>query len=376
MAPSKTSCFFSWRAKIFSSTVPSVMNRTARTSRVCPIRWARWIACISQAGFHHGSRRNTWFAIWRFRPSPPAFREMRMIFRVGSVLKATSESFRAWMDMPPRNTTHAMPARFSRNSTSSSMPPNCEKTMALALASLASIFLSSSMSASILVLLWNSAALTFCMMFFFPILVAAEEAGGQGAPRSGALSVRAVEEVGALLPTRRCRAFSGDSTSRALAEEGLQGTHTSEDGADFPDEWPALRFGVTVEEAGALRLPAAFLSPSSPSSSISSGSSRSTTSLEKQTGHPTPPEGRAGASATYALMQSRWNGCPQEETLFCSSASSQMSSWHRPQTSTSLARVFEAPLGTLWLAAAPPWTIRYGWSTARLRDVRRSKMCA
>mmetsp|Transcript_18311 Transcript_18311/g.40217 ORF Transcript_18311/g.40217 Transcript_18311/m.40217 type:complete len:342 (-) Transcript_18311:232-1257(-) len=341
MAPSNTSCFFSWRAKIFSSTVPSVMRRTAFTSRVCPILCARWIACISHAGFHHGSRRKTWFAIWRFRPSPPAFREMRMTFRVGSVLKATRESLRAWIDIPPRSTTHAMPARFSRNSTSSSMAPNCEKTMHLAWLSLASIFRISSISASILVLLWNSAVLTFCMMFRFAILPAAEVvfSGAHGA-HTGTMSARA------FLPTRRCRAigsFSGDWTA------------TWEDAADAAG-W-LLLFGVTVEEATCFRLPAAFLPPSSPSSSSTTSSSRSTTSLEKQTGHPTPPEGRAGASATYALMQSRWNGCPQEETRFVSSASSQMSSWQRPQTSTSLAR--EAPpSGTLWLAAAPPWTIR------------------
>lgn len=38
---SKTSCFFSCNCMIFSSTVPVVMNRTALTSRVCPIRCAR-----------------------------------------------------------------------------------------------------------------------------------------------------------------------------------------------------------------------------------------------------------------------------------------------------------------------------------------------
>merc|ERR1719419_1371003 len=64
--------------------------------------------------------------------------------------------------------TQAMPAFFRRNSTSSSMAPNCEKTRPLAFGSLLIIFRISSKRASIFVLLWKSDGFTFCMMFLFP----------------------------------------------------------------------------------------------------------------------------------------------------------------------------------------------------------------
>mmetsp|Transcript_81526 Transcript_81526/g.253110 ORF Transcript_81526/g.253110 Transcript_81526/m.253110 type:complete len:204 (+) Transcript_81526:138-749(+) len=169
MQASKTSCFFSCSCTIFSSIVPLVMKRMARTSRVWPMRCARWMAWSSHAGFHQGSSKKTWLATWRFRPSPPAFSEMRIILMLGSVLKAAMASSRACMVMPPRKTMQEMPALLRRNSTSSSMAPNWEKTRPLALLSDAIIFLTSSTSASILVLLLKSAGLTFCMMFLFPI---------------------------------------------------------------------------------------------------------------------------------------------------------------------------------------------------------------
>mmetsp|Transcript_75797 Transcript_75797/g.195306 ORF Transcript_75797/g.195306 Transcript_75797/m.195306 type:complete len:235 (-) Transcript_75797:2675-3379(-) len=234
---------------------------------------------------------------------------MRMIFMLGSVLKATSESFRAWMDMPPRSTTHARPARFRRNSMSSNMAPNCEKTMALAVGSLCSIRLISSMSASILVLLWKSATLIFCRMFLFPIFGSLEDVVALEvvAALSGSASIG-----GAFFPTRRCRtagAFSGESRASsqfdgaAETDDSSERLRSTEEGCDALLSLVLFALGVAIDEAAAepaaLRLPADFFSPfSSPSSSTSSGSSRSTTSFEKHTGQPTPPEGSAGASTT------------------------------------------------------------------------------
>jgi hypothetical protein len=84
------------------------------------MRCARWMACISTAGFHHGSIRKTCDAICRLRPceckipykspcstqhcvqnrtrhalvygitSPPALSDSRMISTFGFVLKASS----------------------------------------------------------------------------------------------------------------------------------------------------------------------------------------------------------------------------------------------------------------------------------------------
>ena len=47
--PSNTNLFFSCNCNTRSSTVPSAMNRTARTGRCCPRRCVRSIACISAA---------------------------------------------------------------------------------------------------------------------------------------------------------------------------------------------------------------------------------------------------------------------------------------------------------------------------------------
>mmetsp|Transcript_14865 Transcript_14865/g.44444 ORF Transcript_14865/g.44444 Transcript_14865/m.44444 type:complete len:297 (+) Transcript_14865:1298-2188(+) len=46
------------------------------TSDFWPIRWTRWMACSSTAGFHHKSSRYSRVAAVRFNPTPPAFREM------------------------------------------------------------------------------------------------------------------------------------------------------------------------------------------------------------------------------------------------------------------------------------------------------------
>mmetsp|Transcript_80657 Transcript_80657/g.214126 ORF Transcript_80657/g.214126 Transcript_80657/m.214126 type:complete len:269 (-) Transcript_80657:372-1178(-) len=260
MHASKTSCFFSCNFTIFSSIVSWVMKRTAFTSRVCPMRCARWMACNSHAGFHQGSSMKTWLAICRFRPSPPAFREMRMIFRVGSVLKATRASSRACMVMPPRKTTQEMPALFSRNSTSSSMAPNCEKTRPLAPGSLAIIFRTSSTRASILVLLRKSWGFTFCMMFLFPSFIV----------------------VPSILPLPPLRGPSQIASAALPRSERVS----------FEP------FAGVVLAGCRLRLPLGVAPPSPPSSSLSFCSwPKSTCSFAKQTGQPTPPEGSFGASS-------------------------------------------------------------------------------
>ena len=47
------------RCLLLSSMESIVQKRIASTALVWPILCARWIACISTAGFHHGSHRNT-----------------------------------------------------------------------------------------------------------------------------------------------------------------------------------------------------------------------------------------------------------------------------------------------------------------------------
>mmetsp|Transcript_91540 Transcript_91540/g.232920 ORF Transcript_91540/g.232920 Transcript_91540/m.232920 type:complete len:305 (-) Transcript_91540:1406-2320(-) len=304
------------------------MNLTARTSRVCPMRCARWMACISQAGFHHGSRRKTWLATCKFRPSPPALSEIRMILREVSVLKAVSESARACMVMPPRSTTQARPARFSRNSTNSSIAPNWEKTMHLLVTWPCIIFWISSSTASILVLLWNSDALIFCKMVLLPMpdSAAAVLEGPPELAAPNAFGAGSAARGTPCLPERRrllhssiagCGAGGGgtgdvlagvsqSALAPRLAEAAAAGEEDDEAAAPF------LRGGGVLATApAALRLvPAAALAlalafflpppapPSSSSSSSSSASSRSMTSFVKHVGQPTPPEARAGASAT------------------------------------------------------------------------------
>ena len=81
-APAPTTASASSRLAFFSlpilsSTVPAATRRTTVTGRSCPMRWARSVAWSSTAGFHHGSQWMTVSAAVKFRPAPPAFREIR-----------------------------------------------------------------------------------------------------------------------------------------------------------------------------------------------------------------------------------------------------------------------------------------------------------
>mmetsp|Transcript_129787 Transcript_129787/g.277008 ORF Transcript_129787/g.277008 Transcript_129787/m.277008 type:complete len:348 (+) Transcript_129787:170-1213(+) len=347
MEASKTSCFFSCSFTIFSSTVSVVMKRTARTSFVWPIRWARWMACISPAGFHQGSSRKTWLATCKLRPSPPAFREIRITLSEGSVLKAASASSRACIVMPPLKMTHEMPSRFNRNSTSSSIAPNWEKMMALSVGSLRIIFFVSSTSASILVLLWKSWALTFCMMPFAPSF-APFRGGAPAFPKPGRATARADEAAspaspGAVLAGDRDRPRAG---GWALAGVSLALTPRFEGVARGEGEEAALR-----PLALAARPP--FFGFASSSPSLFSPSSRSTLRRQKHVGQPTPPDGNCGASAMYARMHSSWKTWPHLATRLVSSPSSSTSSWQSAQTAASFGCSFW-PSGNWWEAWPPP----------------------
>mmetsp|Transcript_4356 Transcript_4356/g.10154 ORF Transcript_4356/g.10154 Transcript_4356/m.10154 type:complete len:205 (+) Transcript_4356:237-851(+) len=152
---------------IFSSIVPFMMKRVARTCLRWPMRCARWMACNSEAGFHHGSMRKMWSAACKFSPSPPAFSEIRSTLRLGSVWKAIIMLFLACTGMLPRSFAQLTPSRFMRHSMSSRKSVNCEKTSALLVLSAAIMPFTSCISASILVELLNSAVLIFCMMLLF-----------------------------------------------------------------------------------------------------------------------------------------------------------------------------------------------------------------
>ena len=58
------------------------------------MRCVRSIACISTAGFHHGSSRKTYSAAVRFSPTPPALRLIRKSGHAGVALEAR-DPFRA-----------------------------------------------------------------------------------------------------------------------------------------------------------------------------------------------------------------------------------------------------------------------------------------
>mmetsp|Transcript_20392 Transcript_20392/g.45978 ORF Transcript_20392/g.45978 Transcript_20392/m.45978 type:complete len:246 (-) Transcript_20392:1006-1743(-) len=210
---SNTDCFFCCNSTIFSSMVSVATKRVACTGRVCPIRWARWMAWSSEAGFHQGSMRKMWSAACKFKPSPPAFNEMRSTFSEGSVIKATMMLFREAIGMVPRSFAQLTPSRFSLHSMSSKKRVNWEKTRALLEESAAVIRRISSRSASILVEVLNSEALIRCMMPLFneaapPLLPATADAsdggGCSGSSSSPAASSRpkvsGLKQVGQPMP--------------------------------------------------------------------------------------------------------------------------------------------------------------------------------
>src|SRR5438876_6897460 len=66
-------------ASMRSSSVPMATNLCTKTFLRWPMRKARSVAWSSTAGFHQRSKWKTWFALVRFRPTPPARRERRNI---------------------------------------------------------------------------------------------------------------------------------------------------------------------------------------------------------------------------------------------------------------------------------------------------------
>mmetsp|Transcript_2287 Transcript_2287/g.4533 ORF Transcript_2287/g.4533 Transcript_2287/m.4533 type:complete len:254 (-) Transcript_2287:522-1283(-) len=170
MVPENTSSFLLCSSSILSSMVSVVMKRIARTSFVCPIRCALWIACISTAGFHQGSSRNTCEASCRFSPSPPAFSDMRIAATLGSSLKAPRTLILCFTDRLPASLTVFRPSLFSRHSTISSMPVYWENTMALFVLQSLRMSLMCVTRASTLVLLANSSTLTRFMRLVRPML--------------------------------------------------------------------------------------------------------------------------------------------------------------------------------------------------------------
>src|SRR3989442_1314132 len=93
------------------------------------MRWVRSMACASTAGFHQGSRRNTFSAAVKLRPSPPAFRLTRKSRHSGSVWKRVTRAARS--RVLPSRYSYGTPSRSSRARTMASRLVNCEKTSAL-----------------------------------------------------------------------------------------------------------------------------------------------------------------------------------------------------------------------------------------------------
>mmetsp|Transcript_53315 Transcript_53315/g.105733 ORF Transcript_53315/g.105733 Transcript_53315/m.105733 type:complete len:260 (-) Transcript_53315:137-916(-) len=169
MVPSNTSCFFSCSCSIFSSTLSLVMNLVACTALSWPMRYARCTACISTAGFHHGSNRNTWLASWRFSPSPPAFRDMRITLMAGLALNAASTDLLSDKGMSPISFTTSTPlSPRSRHSTRSSMVRYWLNTMALSVGSALTRASTALATASTLELVCHEAMSSRCRIEFRP----------------------------------------------------------------------------------------------------------------------------------------------------------------------------------------------------------------
>src|SRR6266542_1878555 len=92
----------SW--SIRSSRVPSATNLWTNTFLCWPMRKARSVAWSSTAGFHQRSKWNTWLALVRFKPTPPARRDRMNTdgSRSGSWKAATSCSRLATLVPPCR----------------------------------------------------------------------------------------------------------------------------------------------------------------------------------------------------------------------------------------------------------------------------------
>merc|ERR1712124_228085 len=98
-----------------------VTKRVATTFFAWPMRCARWIACISTAGFHHGSSRYTRDASCRFKPSPPALSESKIAAIDASLLKRARTLLRSARGMSPVSLTTRCPPNLNRHSMRSSI---------------------------------------------------------------------------------------------------------------------------------------------------------------------------------------------------------------------------------------------------------------
>mmetsp|Transcript_124579 Transcript_124579/g.398869 ORF Transcript_124579/g.398869 Transcript_124579/m.398869 type:complete len:255 (-) Transcript_124579:879-1643(-) len=239
---------------IFSSIVSEATKRVAFTGRVWPMRCARWIACDSEAGFHHGSMRKMWSAAWRLSPSPPAFKEISSTLREGSVWKEMMMLLRELRGIVPSILAQLMPSRLIRHSMSSRKRVNWEKTKALLQGSACCIFWSSCIRASILVEVLNSEVLMRCIML----------------PRIKLLWQATAAAASPATPS--CTAAAAPPLEAAPPRD--------------------LRLG-----GGASSSPAA-------------SSSKVRVRGEKHVGQPMPPLGSFGACSKYSVMQSRWKAWP------------------------------------------------------------------
>src|SRR3954453_12273445 len=119
----------SWSMR--SSKVPRQMSEWTKTGLRWPGRWTRSVACCSTAGFHHRSKWKTWFAAGRFRPRPPALREMTRISGPPSAANACSNSSRWRPFRWPWKNAAFLPTRSSRCGTSDVNRVYCVNTSAL-----------------------------------------------------------------------------------------------------------------------------------------------------------------------------------------------------------------------------------------------------
>jgi hypothetical protein len=95
-------CFSFCKRTTCCSIVLCMTNRTTRTRRSCPIRYARRTACSSSVGFQPGSRIMTVEAAVKLSPRPPALVEIRKTSAVRSVRKRCTSASRAAPAMPHR----------------------------------------------------------------------------------------------------------------------------------------------------------------------------------------------------------------------------------------------------------------------------------
>mmetsp|Transcript_4050 Transcript_4050/g.14488 ORF Transcript_4050/g.14488 Transcript_4050/m.14488 type:complete len:209 (-) Transcript_4050:2012-2638(-) len=119
------SCSFRMR----SSTVARTVKRNTRTSRVCPIRWVRSMACSSVVGFHQQSSRKTLRACIMLSPRLAALSDMIITVTSARCLKSRSAASRRCTLIVPSSLRNTCPCSLRWTSSRSSMEVHCEKMM-------------------------------------------------------------------------------------------------------------------------------------------------------------------------------------------------------------------------------------------------------